>query len=292
MSHQHNLPAVLPQHPTTMPTSTPNPAPALSPAATPTRALSAVPALPDVSAASDEGSVAAPRLRAVETRSTHTVPATVRYAGAMTEGALAVRRQAVTRLGIGTPKPAQPSVVAATRALAAVADPTTSTDSAATDVAQETPTLAVAPDPAATPAESATAPGESATARAESAVTPGAVRAVGPAVPDARAWASRLVQAVSEVLAGDRPISQLVRFTDEVVFADLNRRVRLLGLTTTATGRGAKERSAVRSVRVCTPAKEVAEVAAHVRHGDRSRAIALRMEIRRNRWVCTALEIG
>jgi hypothetical protein len=33
-------------------------------------------------------------------------------------------------------------------------------------------------------------------------------------------------------------------------------------------------------------------VAAHVRRGDRSRAIALRMEIRRNPWVCTALEIG
>jgi hypothetical protein len=115
---------------------------------------------------------------------------------------------------------------------------------------------------------------------------------VGPELPDARAWGSRLVQAVSEVLAGDRPISQLVRFTDEAVFTELNRRVRLLGLSTTATGRGASERSAVRSVRVCKPARHVAEVAAHVRHGDRSRAIALRMEIRRNRWVCTALELG
>jgi hypothetical protein len=114
----------------------------------------------------------------------------------------------------------------------------------------------------------------------------------GPGVPDAQAWAGRLVQAVSEVLAGDRPISQLVRFADEAVFADLNRRVRMLGLSTTATSRGARERSAVRSVRVCTPARHVAEVAAHVRHGDRSRAIALRMEIRRHRWVCTALVIG
>jgi hypothetical protein len=101
-----------------------------------------------------------------------------------------------------------------------------------------------------------------------------------------------LAQAVSEVLAGDRPISQLVRFTDEAVFADLNRRVRLLGLTTTATARGAKERSSVASVRVCTPAKEIAEIAAHVRHGNRSRAVALRLEVRRNRWVCTALELG
>ncbi|MFI5709663.1 Rv3235 family protein [Kribbella sp. NPDC051620] len=114
----------------------------------------------------------------------------------------------------------------------------------------------------------------------------------GPSLPDAQAWATRLVQAVAEVLAGDRPIGQLIRFTDTVVFSDLNRRVRVLGLTTTATGRGSKERSAVRSVHLSTPATEVAEVSAHVRYGDRSRAMALRLEVHRNRWVCTALELG
>ncbi|MFI5695927.1 Rv3235 family protein [Kribbella sp. NPDC051586] len=113
-----------------------------------------------------------------------------------------------------------------------------------------------------------------------------------PVVPEARVWGGRLAQAVSEVLAGDRPISQLVRFTDDVVFMELNRRVRLLGLNTTAGTRGAKEKSAVQSVRVFMPKPFIAEVAAHVRRGGRSRAIALRMEIRRNRWVCTALEIG
>ena len=114
----------------------------------------------------------------------------------------------------------------------------------------------------------------------------------GPSLPDAQAWAPRLVQALAEVLAGDRPIGQLVRFTDTVVFADVSRRVRVLGLTTTATARGAKERSAVRSVHVFTPATEVAEVAAHVRYGDRSRAMALRLEVHRGRWICTALELG
>ncbi|QNE21008.1 hypothetical protein F1D05_27745 [Kribbella qitaiheensis] len=114
----------------------------------------------------------------------------------------------------------------------------------------------------------------------------------GPRLPDPQAWASKLVQAVAEVLAGDRPISQLVRFTDSTVFGELNRRVRVLGLTTTATARGLKERSAVRSVHVCNPATEVAEVAAHVRYGERSRAIALRLEVHRGRWVCTALQIG
>lgn len=123
---------------------------------------------------------------------------------------------------------------------------------------------------------------------------PPALRLVpaGPRLPDPQAWASKLVQAVGEVLAGDRPISQLVRFTDSIVFGELNRRVRVLGLTTTANARGLKERSAVRSVHVSTPATEVAEVAAHVRYGERSRAIALRLEVHRGRWICTALELG
>ena len=114
----------------------------------------------------------------------------------------------------------------------------------------------------------------------------------GPQLPDAQTWATKLVQAMAEVLAGDRPISQLVRFTDAIVFNDLNRRVRMLGLTTTATARGQKERSAVRSVHVSNPVSKVAEVAAHVRYGDRSRAIALRLEVHRGRWICTALELG
>lgn len=111
-------------------------------------------------------------------------------------------------------------------------------------------------------------------------------------LPDARVWGGRLAQAVSEVLAGDRAISQLVRFTDDAVFMELNRRVRQLGMNSTAVSRSAKEKSALRSVRVFMPDPGIAEVAAHVRHGGRSRAIALRLEVRRNRWICTALELG
>ncbi|WP_410790721.1 Rv3235 family protein [Kribbella sp. C-35] len=115
---------------------------------------------------------------------------------------------------------------------------------------------------------------------------------VAPVLPEVRVWGARLAQAVSEVLAGDRPISQLVRFTDDVVFMELNRRVRMLGMNSTAGMRGAKEKSTVRSVRVFMPEPSIAEVAAHVRHGQRSRAVAFRLEVRRNRWVCTALELG
>ncbi len=111
-------------------------------------------------------------------------------------------------------------------------------------------------------------------------------------LPDVQVWAIRLVQAIAEVVAGDRPIGQLVRWTDGTVYAELNRRVRLLGLTTTATARTTSERAHIRSIHVTTPAPRTAEVAAHIHHDNRSRALALRLEIHRNRWICTALTLG
>jgi Family of unknown function (DUF6459) len=106
------------------------------------------------------------------------------------------------------------------------------------------------------------------------------------------AWAGRFVQAVVEVLAGDRPVQQLVRWTDARVYADLTRRVRVLGLTTCAASRQRTERSHVRSVHIFQPRPDAAEVAAHVRHGSRSRAVAARLEADRGRWTCTALRLG
>jgi hypothetical protein len=114
----------------------------------------------------------------------------------------------------------------------------------------------------------------------------------GQSLPDVQAWSTRLVLALAETIAGDRPVSQMTRWADTAVYMDLQRRVRLLGLTTTAGRRAAKERSSVRSVHVSRPTDGVVEVAAHLRTGSRSRAMALRLEVHRNRWVCTALEIG
>ncbi|MFC0626629.1 Rv3235 family protein [Kribbella deserti] len=112
------------------------------------------------------------------------------------------------------------------------------------------------------------------------------------AIPDITAWAARLAQAIAEVVVGDRPVAQLVRWVEPSVYADLYRRVRVLGLTTSAGIRTASDRSSVRSIRLCTPTEGAVEVAAHVRHGARSRAIALRLELHRDRWICTALQMG
>jgi Family of unknown function (DUF6459) len=109
---------------------------------------------------------------------------------------------------------------------------------------------------------------------------------------EVRAWAARFAQATVEVLGGDRPVSQLLRWTSTQVYADLDRRVRILGRTSPAPTRLRTIRPQVQSVHVCRPTQRSAEVSVHVRHGQRSRAIAARLELRNGRWTCVALQLG
>ncbi len=116
-------------------------------------------------------------------------------------------------------------------------------------------------------------------------------------VQDARAaevrrWAARFAQAVVEVTGGDRPVTQMLRWTSARVYQDLDRRVRVLGQTGSAGQRRRVVRPQVRSVHVCLPTARSAEVSVHVRYGQRSRALAARLELRSGRWTCTALQLG
>lgn len=109
---------------------------------------------------------------------------------------------------------------------------------------------------------------------------------------EVQAWAARFAQAVVEVLGGDRPLSQLVRWTSHRVYLELERRLALLTRTTDPGRRRRAVRPQVRSVHVCHPTAETAEVSVHVRYGRRSRAIAARLELVRGRWQCTVLQLG
>lgn len=109
---------------------------------------------------------------------------------------------------------------------------------------------------------------------------------------EVQAWAARFAQATVEVLGGDRPVAQLLRWTTARVYADLDRRVRILGRTTAAPRRQRTARAQVASVRVYQPGPDCAEVSVHVRHGHRSRAIAARLERRDDAWRCVALQLG
>lgn len=107
---------------------------------------------------------------------------------------------------------------------------------------------------------------------------------------EVRAWAARFAQAVVEAVGGQRPVSQLVRWTGRDIYRDLERRTQLLRRAAPAGTRSIRPQ--VRSVHVCRPTPGSAEVSVHVRHGTRSRALALRLERRGERWLCTALEFG
>ena len=114
----------------------------------------------------------------------------------------------------------------------------------------------------------------------------------GPAEVEVRAWAGRFAQAVVEVIGGDRPVSQLLRCTSTRVYQDLSRRTEILGRTTPATTRRQTVRPQVRTVHVFQPTSQAAEVCVTVRHGERCRALAARLEQREGRWTCTALQVG
>jgi hypothetical protein len=110
-------------------------------------------------------------------------------------------------------------------------------------------------------------------------------------LPDPRVWAGRLSQAVLEVLSGDRPVAQLVRWTSAEVYADLQRRVVVAARIRPPHLRDGC-RAAVRSVHVCEPEDGVAEVTTVVARSARTSAVALRLEGLDGRWRCTALELG
>ncbi len=116
-------------------------------------------------------------------------------------------------------------------------------------------------------------------------------RLAGVADADVAAWAARFAQAVVEAAAGHRPLTQLLRWTSPAVYAGLEQRLELLSQAT-VLHRRRTIRPQVRTVHVCRPSAGSAEVSVHVRYGERSRALAARLDHRGGRWLCTALVIG
>ncbi|MFL6160275.1 MAG: Rv3235 family protein [Marmoricola sp.] len=110
--------------------------------------------------------------------------------------------------------------------------------------------------------------------------------------PELDGFATRFAQTVVEIIGGDRGVHQLMRWTTEEVYDDLQRRSNALQRTTPGDQRRRRLRAQVRSVHLSRPQPDVAEISIHVRHGQRSRAIAARIELIERRWRCTVLEFG
>lgn len=112
---------------------------------------------------------------------------------------------------------------------------------------------------------------------------------------EAEGWTRRFAQAAVEIVGGDRPVSQLVRWTSPEVYADLHRRALLVaraGGHQPGLGRVQSVRPRVQSVHACFVTDEIVECGVHVRYGERSRAVAARFERIQQRWICTALDFS
>lgn len=108
-------------------------------------------------------------------------------------------------------------------------------------------------------------------------------------------WSRRYAQAAVEIVGGDRPVTQLLRWTTPTVYEDLARRAQVVaraGGHRPGQGRVQAVRPKVLGVRTCFLTPEVVEASLHVRYGQRSRALAARFELIGGRWQCSALEFA
>lgn len=112
-----------------------------------------------------------------------------------------------------------------------------------------------------------------------------------PTLSNPAAIATPLAQALVEVLAGRRPVVQMVRWTSPAVYAALTARASVAHRRRLADN-GTPVRVAVRRVIVTRPRDDVAEVSIVVIDGSRVRAIAMQLRGADGRWVVEALQVG
>jgi Family of unknown function (DUF6459) len=107
--------------------------------------------------------------------------------------------------------------------------------------------------------------------------------------------AVRIGAALVEIAGGDRPVSQVLRWTTPEVYQDLARRAHLVAAAVgrrPGTGGVQSVRPHLVAAHTSFVSERCAEVSLHVRYGQRSRAVAARFELVRDRWQVTALEFA
>jgi len=115
---------------------------------------------------------------------------------------------------------------------------------------------------------------------------------------DLEEWSRRYAQAAVEIVGGDRPVTQLLRWSSREVYQDLDRRAQLVaraGRHRPGQGRAQPVRPKVLGVHACFLRPDLVEVSVHVRYGERSRALAARFQVvggPQRRWCCTALQFA
>jgi hypothetical protein len=102
--------------------------------------------------------------------------------------------------------------------------------------------------------------------------------------PELDRFVANLVRALLDTISGRRAATQLTRWVDDEVYADLILRARLHQREPVPL--------ALRTFRTQRVAADALEVCARVQAGPRYTAVALRLERLGNRWVCRVAEFG
>jgi hypothetical protein len=110
-------------------------------------------------------------------------------------------------------------------------------------------------------------------------------------LPHPTEWTARMARALIEAVAGERPVTQLTKWTTREVLLQVT--VRAAAARRHPAGKAlASPLRRVGSVRICVVAPGIVEACAVVSGMTRARAIALRLEARDQRWIVTAMELG
>lgn len=105
-------------------------------------------------------------------------------------------------------------------------------------------------------------------------------------LPDPKAWSEKLAIGIAEVLVGERPAFQLIRWLAFDVYCTVERRVVKPAPDANRT------RPLLRCVQVSKISDTVFNVSAVIQKGVRGRAMCLRLVAESDRWRCTELMVA
>ncbi len=106
-------------------------------------------------------------------------------------------------------------------------------------------------------------------------------------LPDPNEWTKKLVTGIAEVLIGDRPVFQLMRWVSFDVYTEIDKQIK-----PRSNPNPKRVRPIVRAVHVEATSENTIEASAVIQKGVRGRAMGLKLEAENDRWRCTQLLVA
>lgn len=106
-------------------------------------------------------------------------------------------------------------------------------------------------------------------------------------LPEPKAWTKQLVTGIAEVLIGERPIFQLMRWVSFDVYLEIDKNIKQRD-----SKNKQRIRPLIRSVHIDQTSENVVQAIAVIQKGKRGRGIGIRLEAEDDRWRCTELLVA